>query len=281
MYRLGWMAAITATTCSMATGCGDGSRPAAPPSAADRLDLGVVGVNARIGDGESLGSGFVVDADNGLVLTAAHRVWGARSLRLATAVGVLHGRIVARAPCDDLALLQVHPRIPGLAALPAAPEAASPGQLLRSVGRRRHDTGGESIAIASIPVQATGTARSDAAERSLPASGVPLDSPLVPEVSGGPVIDQAGRLIGMAEAMGAPGVASPAVVIPWERIRARLSELTPGPRTLYVGWADQYRCVGRQHAYARATHPGFQVADARLNAPIAPTRLPGAERMDG
>lgn len=93
-------------------GCGEAATSAAP-SAAQRLDLGVVGVSARIGDHDVLASGVVIDGDRGLVLTAAHSVWGARALRLATALGVLHGRIVARAPCDDLALLEVHPRIPG------------------------------------------------------------------------------------------------------------------------------------------------------------------------
>ncbi len=257
-------------------GCGDTAAPAAP-SAGERLDLGVVGVSARIGADDVLGSGFVIDGDRGLVLTAAHSIWGARSLRLSTGLGVLHGRIVARAPCDDLALLELHPRIPGLAPLPTAPEGAMDDQLLRSIGRR-HDA--PAAALASIPVRTTTVPPAVSPELPLPRTGVALDSPLVPEVSGGPVVDQAGRLVGMAEAMGAPGAASPAVAVPWARIRERLDQLRPGPRRIFVGWAQQYRCVGRQHAYARAMHPGYRASDARLDAPIAPTRLPGTEGMD-
>jgi S1-C subfamily serine protease len=257
-------------------GCGDAAKPAAP-SPAQRLDLGVVGVSAQIGNHDVLGSGIVVDGDRGLVLTAAHGVWGARSLRLATALGVLHGRIVARAPCDDLALLEVHPRIPGLATLPTAPAGSGSGALLRSLGRR-HDA--PASPLASIPVRMT-SARLPAAEIPLPSAGIPLDSPLVPEISGGPVVDEASRLVGMAESMGAPGAPAPAVNVPWTHIRARLDELRPGPRRIFVGWAQQYRCVGRQHAYARAMHPGYRASDARLYAPIAPTRLPGTEGMDG
>ena len=258
-------------------GCGDAAKPAAP-SASERLDLGVVGVSARIGTDDVRGSGFVIDGDRGLVLTAAHGVWGARSLRLATGLGVLHGRIVARAPCDDLALLEVHPRIPGLTALPTAPEGAMHDQLLRSIGRR-HDA--PAAALASIPVRTSAAPASTPPDLPLPAAGIPLDSPLVPEVSGGPVVDQAGRLVGMAEAMGAPGAATPAVTVPWARIRERLDELRPGPRRIFVGWAQQYRCVGRQHAHARAMHPGYRASDARLYAPVAPTRLPGTEGLDG
>jgi S1-C subfamily serine protease len=277
--RLGCAAAAVA----LLSGCGGGDRPpAAPATPQARLDLGVVGIGARIGAHDARGSGFVIDADRGLVLTAAHTVWGARSLRLATAFGVLHGRIVARAPCDDLALIEVHPRIPGLAALPSAPtRSPDRDQLLRSVGRRQTAAGTSDAAIASIPVRVTAAAPVGNPDASLPVSGVPLDSSLVPEVSGGPVIDEAGRLVGMAEAKNAPGVTAPAVTVPWARIKEKLAQLKPGPRRVYVGWAAQYRCAGRQHAYARATHPGFQPSDARLDAPITPTRLPGSEGVDG
>ena len=216
-------------------GCGDAATSAAP-SAGERLDLGVVGVSARIGDHDVLGSGVVIDGDQGLVLTAAHGVWGARSLRLATALGILHGRIVARAPCDDLALLELHPRIPGLAALPSAPAGAGGGQLLRSIGRR-YDA--PASALASIPVRTTLVPLTANSELPLPTAGVALDSPLVPEVSGGPVVDEAGRLVGMADSMGGggrtgrdravgadPGAAGPAALGPAPDLR-RLGAAVP------------------------------------------------------
>jgi S1-C subfamily serine protease len=263
--------------------CG-GEKPQASALASpqERLDLGVIGVGARIGGDDALGSGFVIDGDRGLVLTTAHTVWGARSLKLATGLGVLHGRIVARAPCTNLALLELYPRIPGLSALPAAPAgSAARGQLLRSLGRRRTDPGAAASAVASIPVRVAAAAGEGGSGLPLPATAVTLDSPLVPEVSGGPVVDQAGRLVGMAEAVGAPGSAAPAVTVPWARIRQRLGELKPGPRSVYVGWAGEYSCAGRQHAYAHAAHRGFRRSDAKLNAPVTPTRLPGTEGLDG
>jgi S1-C subfamily serine protease len=248
-------------------------KPAAAPSAAQRLELAVTGVDARIGASEVRGSGIVIDARRGLVVTAAHTVWGARTLKVSTAVGVLHGRIVARAPCDDLAVVQLTPGIPGLATLPVAPDGApARGQLLRSVGRR--GTFSSAGAMASLPVRSIGALGQVRVDPRLPSlSAVRLDSPLVPEVIGGPVLDARGRLVGMAQA--------PGVVIPWSQIRERLRELKPGARSVYVGWAGQYRCVGAQHAYARATHPGFRALDARLNARVAATRLPGTEGVGG
>jgi S1-C subfamily serine protease len=264
--------ALAAMTLAVA-GCGGSQPRPAARSPEQRLDLAVVGIDARVGTTESLGSGIVIDPANGLIVTAAHTVWGARTLKIATALGVLHGRIVARAPCDDLAVLELAPGIPGLATLPAAPPRnPGRGELLRAVGRRRTFAAG---AMATLPVRAAGAPRSGRLSPLLPVQPglIPLDSPLVPELSGGPVLDAAGRLVGMAQA---PGLA-----VPWSRVRALLAELRRGPRSVYVGWAQQYRCVHAQHAYARATHPGFRAIDARLDAPVAATRIPGTQGLDG
>jgi S1-C subfamily serine protease len=271
MYRLG----LTALACATAVaGCGGADREPSGrvPTPAQRLELGVVGIAARIGGDAVRSSGVVVDADAGLILTTAHTVWGATSLELATRLGIVHGRIVARAPCDDLALIETYPRIPGLLALAPAPGAGPvPGRPLRSVGRRA-DPG----ALLSIPVRATGAAPSAPADPPLREGANALDAPLVPEVSGGPLLDAAGRVVGLA-------VARPSARgrwVPWARIRQRLAQLRPGPREVYVGWRDQYRCVRALTAYARASHPGFRPRDARLNAPVPATRPPGTGALD-
>jgi S1-C subfamily serine protease len=267
MYRLGTM--VILSTAVVACGGGKQMQQAATP--AQRLDLGVVAIGARIGDDSVRSSGIVVDGNAGLVVTTAHTVWGARSLKLATQLGVLHGRIVARAPCDDLALIEAYPRVPGLVAPAPAPSAApAAGQLLRSVGRRRADPNVDAGAFAflSIPVRAAG-----------PAAGgmTALDAPLVPESSGGAVLDQADRLVGMA----IPRASGPGATLPWTTVRRRLQELRPGPREVYVGWRNQYRCVSALHRYAREHYPGFRASDARLNAYVPATRLPGTEALDG
>jgi S1-C subfamily serine protease len=263
--------------CCGAAGCGGAGVASAPRP--DRVGLGVVAVDARIGGDAVHSSGIVVDGESGLVLTAAHGVWGARSLKLTTSLGVLHGRIVARAPCDDLALVETQPRVPGLAALPTVPDAVAPGATLRSVGRRRLDPASPALAAVSIPVRASGPAAPVVVDARLPRqeSAIPLDGALVPEVTGGPVLDDAGRVAGMALARDD----QPGVAVPWSRIRALLDRLTPGPREMYVGWRDQYRCVGAQNAYARALRPAFRPVDAVLNAPVPATRLPGTEDLDG
>jgi S1-C subfamily serine protease len=267
---------ITSCAAIVLMACGGSKKepPAPVAGPAQKLSLGVVAIDARIGDDTVRSSGVVSDAGAGLIVTTAHTVWGARSLKLATPVGLLHGRIVARAPCDDLAVVEVYPRIPGLATPAVAPSAPARGQLLRSVGRRADAAG-----LVSIPARATTDQGPALVDDRLPLQKavVALDAPLVPEVSGGPVLDGAGRLIGMA----IPRASEPGVSLPWHTIQSKLAELRAGPRQVYVGWHDQYRCVSAMNAYARANHRGFQAVDARLNAPVPATRLPGTEALDG
>jgi S1-C subfamily serine protease len=246
-----------------------GAAVTAPDTLQETLNLGVVAIDARIGGDRVRSSGAVINADDGLVITSAHTVWGATSLKVSTGLGVLHGRIVARAPCDDLALVETQPRLPGLVSLTAASDALPPaGALLTAVGRRRAHPDTGSSSLLAIPVRRR-------AESAQPAA-IRLDGPLVPEASGGPIVDRDGHLVAIAQVTDASGDAA----VPWPAIRARLEQLTVGPRSIYVGWRDQYRCAARLHAYARARHSGFRRRDARLNAPVPATRLPGTEELD-
>ena len=209
----------------------------------DPLEFGIVGIDARVGGDDVHGSGAVIDADKGLVLTSTHLVWGATSLRLTTGVGVLHGRIVARAPCSDVALIETQPRIPGLVALGRGGKLTRPPEVVVRGGdgsvQRVHDAGR-------------------------------LDT------VGAPVVDADGRIAGIADA--ARGGHS--AVVPWSLIGKRLSELQPGPRRIYVGWRHEYGCSAKLDAYTKHRHPGFQERDAVLNAPVPASRVPGTQGLD-
>ncbi len=268
-----------------AAGCGSSSKPhaaAAASSPAQGLNLSVVAIEARIGGDTVRSSGTVIAVRRGLILTSAHSVWGATSLRIFTGIGVLHGRVVARAPCDDLALLETQPRLPGLVSLGDGPAASTPSMLVTAVGRRAANVDNGSSSLLTIPVRA-----SAGTTRIVPGLHVPalpgtirLDSDLVSEATGGPLIDRQARPVGMAVVVSAPNRRTAAVALPWSSIQARLDELRPGARRIYVGWHSQYRCVKRMHAFARAAHPGFRPLDARLNAPVTVSRLPGTEELD-
>lgn len=252
MKRVG---ALTVVTLAM---LGIIAEAGAPQSgrADDRLSLGVVAVEATVGGDVVKASGTVIDAEQGLVLTSATAVWGATSLKLSTGLGIVHGRIVARAACDGLALVETQPRIPGLVS-PADRPATTPqptGALLTTYGRRlaRED------ALLAVPAR-------------IERPPLKLDAALVPEAAGGPVLDAQGQLV---------GIATSERILSWPTVQQRLDQLVPGPRRVYAGWRDQYDCAARLNRATHAAHPRFKTADARLVIPVPASRIPGAE-VDG
>ncbi len=266
-------------------GCGaaperEEPRPAAP-AAAQRPDLGVARLDARIGGDRVTSAGIVLDANRGLVVTSAHPLWGATSLKVTTGLAVLHGRIVARDACDDIALVEVQPRLPGLVALRPSDDAAlRSGRTVRVVrrhSRRPSGAGADLETVAARPRASSGPLA--VVPGVAPAGAVPLAGALPPEASGAPLLAPDGRLAGMALVGRADGRAT-AAAVPWERIAARLAELRSGPHTVYVGWERHYRCAPAQHRHAAAGHPGFRRSHARLNAPVPATRLPGTGKVD-
>ena len=263
------------------TGCGGDAQPTAPLPPEDRLSLAVVALDALIGGDRVASSGVVINAEEGLVLTSAHSVWGARSLRVMTGLGVLYGRIVARAPCSDLALVETQPRLPGLVALEPADRPPSRTALLSALGRREADAAIGTTTLLRIPTRVTASGVKAGIDPALgPLRGaMRLEGALVPESSGGPVLDAKNRLVALAIGTEAGGRRA-AVAVPWAQVRARLDELQPDDRRINVGWRDQYRCANRMHAYARTHHEGFRPIDAQLDAPVPATRLPGTERLD-
>src|SRR4051794_27208223 len=245
----------------------DGSAVLAPQQ---QVNLAVVAIDARIGGDVVHSSGTVIDADRGLVLTSNRAIWGATSLRIGTALGLVYGRVVARAPCDDLALVEMFPQLPGLVALPRAAGVPAPGQLVTSVGRRRVDPDLASQSLLQIPAL---RAAAQGATRITPEGG------LVPGAIGGPLIDPQGGLVGIAQA-GLGRLPAPSRALSSTAIENRLRRLHPGPRAVYVGWRSQYECAGRLNAALKSEHPAFKARDAWLNAPVPATRLPGTEVLD-
>jgi S1-C subfamily serine protease len=190
------------------------------------------------------GSGAVVDLDRGLVLTNAHVVVGAHQARVRTSGGVeLGATVLAEAPCDDLALIE-------LESVPAELRAFV-------VDGSKGVVEGDQVTALGYPVRDDGTRGPDATPTSgavLPAlaaeraariatSGPPLGSMiehsagLVPGNSGGPLLDSEGWLVGINTLAGSQGLAGTGFSVPVARAAELLPELAAGRGVLDVGWS--------------------------------------------
>ena len=98
------------------------------------------------------GTGVVIDAERGLVVTNAHVVSGATSLNASVGGDQISARVRGQAPCEDLAVLQLRP-VPGSlrsATLGQRPGHRMPATAVTALGLPRR------ARIQSHPAQAPG-----------------------------------------------------------------------------------------------------------------------------
>jgi serine protease Do len=192
----------------------DGLLDAELVAVAERLRAVTVRITGRGRRGRGSGSGSGILWRPGVVVTNAH-VAGSRSgpLAVESAAGaVAEGRLVARDPRQDLAVLSVEPELQPLAVLERG-EPIRVGELVLAVGNPPGLDGALTTGIVHAVVT--------------PRRGAPLilaDLRLVPGNSGGPLGDVTGRVVGI-NAMLVRGLAAaiPSEVVERFLERARLA----------------------------------------------------------
>lgn len=195
----------------------------------------------RDGRRVTTGSGWVLDAREGLVVTAAHVVnEGDRFLARLDGAKPRRATVVGVAPCDDVALLHVDPA--GLRTLPLGEQDA-----LES---------GQSVVALGFPAEeltsTVGVVAAPRAEVADPAPDVPAlrdavqtDTAINPGSSGGPLVDLDGRVVGM-NAVARTATASGRTVqgqnfaVGAERMRRVLDRLREGRSTGWTGLTFGY-----------------------------------------
>ena len=156
-------------------------------------------------DGEASGangSGWVLDAGAGLVVTNAHVVNSGTSFRVGFG-GKLHpAAVLAVAPCDDLAVLRVRGAT-GMKTMPLGSQRElSLGETVVAVGFPQSATAGANLTSTSGVVSVVRQPYQDTAALDVPEypNVVQTDAAINPGNSGGPLIDLDGRLVGVNSA---------------------------------------------------------------------------------
>lgn len=152
----------------------------------------------------SSGSGFVYDAD-GHIVTNRHVVANSRGYEVVFADGErAAARLVGADVDSDLAVLKVDALPAGVQPLPLAePDSVQVGQFVVAIGNPFGEQGSMSVGIVS------GLGRSLRSQRALSGSGaayslpgvIQTDAPINPGNSGGPLLDLAGRVVGVNSAI--------------------------------------------------------------------------------
>src|SRR5437868_10220453 len=170
-----------------------------------------------------VGSGFIFASD-GQILTNAHVVANARRVKVTLADGrTFDASLVGSEPDVDIALLRI-----GADHLPVAELGRGPlrvGQLVIAVGNPY----GLNWTVTAGVVSALG--------RTLEAPGIPkmtnliqTDTPINPGNSGGPLVDSAGRVVGITTAM-MPMAQGLGFSVPLDTVKAAIASINKNRET--------------------------------------------------
>ena len=219
-------------------------------SVVDTVGAAVVRVDTRETNGRAgrggVGSGVVISPD-GLVLTNAHVVNGAKEIRLSDTEGrTTESRLLGIDPDTDLALL----RADAARSLAFAPlgdsKALRRGQIAIAIG---NPLGFESTVTAGV-ISALGRSLRSVSGRMIE-DVIQTDAALNPGNSGGPLVNSRGEVIGINTAviMGAQGIC---FAVASNTANHVLSEIIMHGRVRrgYIGVAAQTAPVPRRHAIA-------------------------------
>jgi S1-C subfamily serine protease len=154
-------------------------------------------------DGRRVGSGtgWVLDATEGLVVTNAHVVNGGTSLLVGIDQDIAGATTVGVAPCEDLAVLRVR-GLAGLESLPLGDQASlEQGQTVVAVGYPANASAEASLTSTTGVVSVVRTAyREPALDVPRYPNVVQTDAAINPGNSGGPLVDLDARLVGVNSA---------------------------------------------------------------------------------
>jgi S1-C subfamily serine protease len=246
-------------------------------SVADLVGPAVLRVETRTQNGRvgGVGSGVTI-APDGLVLTNAHVVDGAKEVRLQDTEGrVMEARVLGRDGDTDLARLRAGAARDLPAAILGDSKKLRRGQLVVAIG---NPLGFESTVTAGV-ISALGRTLRARSGR-LIEDVIQTDAALNPGNSGGPLVSSRGEVIGINTAviMGAQGIC---FAVASNTAQFVVSELIQHGRVRrgYIGVTAQTAPVPRRHARAAGISNGSGATITGLE-PNAPAALAGLMSLD-
>jgi S1-C subfamily serine protease len=198
-------------------------------------------IDAKTTRGKSGGSGFVLDAEEGLVVTNFHVVNAAEKLSVGLDGDTRDATLYSAAPCEDLALLKVEDTS-GMKSFPLASQAdISEGDRVVAVGYPANASLDTTLTTTEGVVSVVqNSIRIKSADMPTYANVVQTDAAINPGNSGGPLINTNKRVVGvntatLSKAGGAP-IQGQGYAIGVDRLKAVLDTLEEGKSTGFAGF---------------------------------------------
>jgi S1-C subfamily serine protease len=194
------------------------------------------------------GSGVIWDAGQGLVLTSDHLVENAGSIEVVVDERTtVHARLVARAQCNDLAIVQLHPKPAGMTAIQVADSSALKlGAKVTALGYLKPASAPKPSPIATTgEVSAVDVSAKLSADLPDFPKVVLHQAPLQAQMSGGPLVNDRGELVGVSTLVPGATPSGQFAAVSSSYLKRRIAQLKSGAGGLLVGWKDQHACHGK------------------------------------
>jgi S1-C subfamily serine protease len=240
-------AALAAAALVAGCGGGGGSSTLSQQQLITTVKPSVVELSGKREEQTVGGSGVVIDAKRGLVLTNEHVVAGISALKAKVgdnAATAGPARVLAQAPCDDLAVVQLTNVPPGLKQIKIGSSAkVKSGEQVTVLGYPASFSNPETQTVVSTNGTVSSTNVAAEPDPSLPKypSTIQHQAPVNPGNSGGPLVNSKGELIGINTLgntqQGGRTIQGQYYAIAMDRISTLLPNLEAGKNQAWIGWS--------------------------------------------
>jgi S1-C subfamily serine protease len=220
---------------------GSDSGPSTEQIVADVTPSTVLVRVAGAGGAQAAGSGWVLDAKKGLVVTNFHVVNGVTGVTVTSQKASGDAKIVGAAPCEDLAVLKVSDT-KGLKTLPlGSQKKLKQGADVVAIGYPANASNEDKLtSTAGVVSVVESSFRFDSPDSPNYANVVQTDAALNPGNSGGPLVDKRKQLVGvntaiLTSAQGAP-IGGQGYAIGVDRVKTVTDELRKGHSQAWAGF---------------------------------------------
>jgi S1-C subfamily serine protease len=225
-----------------------GGKPSPEQIVADAKKRTVL-IKARVPGGTSGGTGFVLDAGRGLVVTNFHVVNGGTRFAVGVDGNLRTARIAGAAPCDDLAVLRVADHS-GMETFPLGSQAdLKQGEQVVAVGYPASASLDDNLSsTAGVVSRVQSSFLAPAPDAPSYPNVVQTDAALNPGNSGGPLIDERKHLIGVNTAtltsIGRAPIQGQGYAIGVDRVKQVVATLRVGHSQGWAGFGLAFRPGG-------------------------------------